>query len=227
MSDQETQFTKPIQYDVRALLNGWFNIESGYGYGSGQFLQDNVVDTDESAMSVKLTDMFTQCVMPYKSPELLQMIEDVKKVQIGDYASEQARDYFRSFDWRIFEKIIYTEGVEFQNWRKYYDSELETDSRENRVIEASVAELPELPEHLFRPEVAVCLVNGRRLNVHGNNTSFNVALPVNPRELFNAVAIAQDTGALIEFTMPQNLSSFGTINASRILAKSPPAAMSL
>ena len=157
---------------------------------------------------ILLKPLFNELTRPFISTELAQNIQKLvmcngeSKKSSGGYSSytrfvmfdkpklclqKRPQDFFR-----IAQE---TKGT-FKDWDTIID--------DNETFDTDALNLfPDISSTDYLPSINVCQLVGKTLN----DSKQKIYLPVDAAELFNAMALAQDQGALLSFEKPKILSA--------------------
>ena len=201
---------QPTVHPIRILLDGHLHVNKSYR--DPDFLSST--PETQTTLSGTLKYEFEQRSMCFYAQSFLDKIKENNQRLSRLFQDEVASNITKDVD--VYHRIIHAEGAKFEDWHKYCD--------ENGNYNAeALQDLPELPENTYMTSITACIIHVKQLN---KDTRL-IALPVDPKQLFRALCVAQDTGAMLEFTMPKTIGQQGTLEVLKSSVSRKPRAATL
>jgi hypothetical protein len=193
-------------FPIRMFCTRWHETRNTI-YGGFTYLS-SVNEGQNAPIAVALSNTFSCASNVYLSPDLSDKLDDILREKYSYY--ENKNPHFKAmYENHLPEtlKIINAFGGDFDGWEDFYDLETAV------MQEQAIAALPDLSLEDYNPSVTTCEIAATLLN-----KDKHIQLIVNPRKLFNALVVAENTGAALEYIAPKNLTTLGDI---RIFAPHP------
>lgn len=191
------------QYPVRLLFNG--NLIS-FSQFDKTFFSCPKEDGDGLYKALFLRETFEQMAFPYMSKEMWELAaKTISNNSTFHPSTSRYSSSYHTYDSKmkfifqnrpeLFFALIKTHGPEFKEWADYYNSET------GEFNETLIKGLTPVLTSDYCPKVKTCKINAYD---HGGNNK-TLMLPVSAVSLFNGIALAAQTGATLQFTMPAQL----------------------
>jgi len=209
MSKNQNVTINTHQYPIRLLTDGWYSsITKGDDHCAKTYATTPDSAPKQGMHSLHLSPLFNATQAHIVSPSFKEKLMEFFNIHNSYYYSEDLpKEIQPLFDSKHDDllKIIYEHGSEFTDWHQYYDVETQ------EFVPEVLAALRPIPLTTYAGQSQICLITAK----DKQGESKIIGLPISPQKLFHAVAIAQDTGALLEFQMPQTSTQMGTLNVLR------------
>jgi hypothetical protein len=217
MSDDTSQNTAAVKmvYPIRMLTNGWMR-STELMYYQYVWHTETPIDGDRTSMaSFVLRSTFKETTHPVLSAKLLNQVQSVLSNNsriISDMFDSHSRydenmAYMGRNHLNDFITVIANHDKTFKSWKDFANA----DSKE--IDEDRISRLDNVPLSDFAPNVKGC-----EIDVSSNHSSGNkIFLPVNATKLFNAMVLAENTGAALYLSIDHSdLSKQGRLGLKAI-----------
>lgn len=202
MSSTKVEIHSQVTYPIRMYCEGWHKLYNVHYRDKNVYIS---AATDQNTPTVfTLSNTFASVNQPAIHPDLLQLLR---------LSRDQNTNYFNYIEdkWESGFKELYhhhqpdllrilkAKGASFKNWASYYnDMQLNTNA---------IEELPALQGDDYTKDVTAIKIKAKC----GDNTQA-IALLLPPRTLFNAIVMAENTGAALAYNAPTDIRKQGHLS---------------
>jgi hypothetical protein len=201
MGSTTVNVTSQNTYPIRIFCEG-IHKGNGSGYYSKGFTLDS--DIPSEIVTAALSNTFNVVQEPYINRVLYDALNRAKTKYMSHRTKNPHFEELYNNHFQALVRILKAHPSNEDIWYQYIDIETKT------LHQAAVDELPELSTSDYVEDVQACSIQAQT-----NGSSSLIRLLVNPRQLFNALAIAENTGAVLEYKAPKEASKKGTLGLFR------------